>query len=451
MIELPVERRQCPVLVIVVLLAVYAAGVAVALSVPNVGHRPTVDEQNFHLPTIVTFAEQLPRPDLTNYDSATTPGYHLAMAIVRRCVSDRTAVLRLASAGFTVGLLVTLAMAVTRRLPCATGLMVTLPAVCSPYVFSSGVWLLPENLGWWLVLATLLLAFRDEFDARGYAAIAAVLLALAFVRQSHLWAAGVLWVAALAGHSTALGKPDVRGNTRHALRRLLPVVLATIPAFSLVGYFVYRWGGLTPPQFQAATPGAPWGTSVHRGANPAAPAMVLAVLGAIGTFFAGFVWPQVRDVVRQRGPGLLAVLAGGLAGTLAAVVVRTDFDRAAGRVSGLWNISKAFPVVGGRSTLIVALAALGGVCIVLWALALARRDRAIWLGAWACFIAAQVANSMAWQRYYEPFCLIMMPLAVSRLPDARAGRLPRIAGLGPLALAALLAAATVFTLWPGRE
>jgi hypothetical protein len=136
------------------------------------------------------------------------------------------------------------------------------------------------------------------------------------------------------------------------------------------------------------------------------------------------------------------------------LVVPSDFNRAAGRVSGLWNLAKAFPVIGHRSLLIAGLAAVGGALVMLWALQLDRRTRVIWLGAWACFIVAQLANAVAWQRYYEPFCLIMLPLAASRLPDAAgasARRPPRIAVVGPLALAVLLAAASVFTLWPGRE
>jgi hypothetical protein len=437
----------------VVLLAIYAAGAAVALSVPGVGHRPSTDERGFHLPTIVDFAGQLPRPDLTNYDSATTPGYHLAIAAVRRYVSDHTAVLRVASATFTVGLLATLSFYVGRRVACPTALAATLPAACSPYIFSSGVWLLPENLGWWLVLATLLLALRDAPGRSTYALAAVVLLMLAFVRQSHLWAAGVLWTAAALGdrpHAAIEMSHEVRAAGW--LRRLAPAALATLPALVLVGYFVFRWGGPTPPHFQGKGAGAPWGATAHLGINPAAPAMVLAVLGATGTFYAGFLWPQIRSLARDRGPRLAMVLAGGVVGALAALLVRTDFNRAAGRVSGLWNVSQAFPVIGGRSsTLIVGLAVLGGLYVVLWSLALDRRARVVWLSAWPCFIAAQVANSMAWQRYYEPFCLVMLALGVSRLPDLPAGRVPRVATLGPAALAALLAAATVFTLWPGRQ
>ena len=42
------------------------------------------DQQIAHLPAVEQFAAQLPAPDLSNYPSATGPGYHLLLAVPAR-------------------------------------------------------------------------------------------------------------------------------------------------------------------------------------------------------------------------------------------------------------------------------------------------------------------------------------------------------------------------------
>jgi hypothetical protein len=101
---------------------------------------------------------------------------------------------------------------------------------------------------------------------------------------------------------------------------------------------------------------------------------------------------------------------------------------------------------------VIALACIGGAILAAWAVVLPRRDRWLFLAAWAGFTVAQAANREAWQRYYEPFVLILFALAASRLPavDVTPGA-PRPtafrwANLGPLLLAGILAAITVAAL-----
>jgi hypothetical protein len=183
----------------------------------------------------------------------------------------------------------------------------------------------------------------------------------------------------------------------------------------------------------------------HEGPNFSVPTMVLAVLGVASTFYAGFLW-QSREALARR----FALVAGGaFVGGIAALVVPSNWNDKAGRYSGLWNVSKKFPVFAERSTLMIALAALGGAMIVAWFVALNARDRWIWLATWACFIAAQTANAMAWHKYYEPFCLMMFAIAASRLPMRRESRPPRWAYAGPVALAVLLAGVTLANLKRG--
>ncbi len=42
------------------------------------------DEQVYHYPAVLQFERELPRPDLSRYPSATTPLYHLLLAVLAR-------------------------------------------------------------------------------------------------------------------------------------------------------------------------------------------------------------------------------------------------------------------------------------------------------------------------------------------------------------------------------
>lgn len=441
-----------------------ASAVLLALLVSSglENHRAAWDERNFHLPVVRQFAAQWPRPDLSDYRSVTSPGYHLVLAAVHRFISAEVTPLRAVSAGITVVLVSVLGWSLGRRLPLGTAVAVGLPLVASIYVMSSGTWLLPDNLGWLTVLLALLLAFRKRVDALTYLAAAAVLAAAVFVRQVNLWPWGVVVVAVMlaesSDHRDGAGELARRSAGPALARgwgwRLLAMTVAGVPALLILAWFYRLWGGLTPPAFNASSDGASHVVSAashHAGPNPAVPAMVLAVLGATGPFFIAFIWRPLAKLRSAGGRPGRVLIAGLLLGMGTALVVPTSWDHAAGRSSGLWNVSRAFALIADRSVLIAGLAAVGGATVAAGFAALGARDRWIWLAAWACFIAAQSANAMAWHRYYEPFCLMMLALAASRAGVTAADTsapppLPRFAWAGPVVLAALLATVTVYSL-----
>jgi hypothetical protein len=419
----------------VAITCIFLAGVLPLILRGHAAGRGSDDEQTSHLPTIRTFAAEWPRPDLHDYRSATTPGYHLALAAVDRWVGDDVRLLRLSALVFSIGLLLTLTLWTARRVDPATAVALCLPVAASVYVISSAVWLLPDNAGWWGVLALMLIAWRPRVDWRTWVLGGLVLLALVFFRQVHAWAAGLLVIAAW------LGSADNGPSDRSRIRRLTAAVLAVLPAVLLLAYFAHLWHGLTPPTYQA-------GKQVHVGGNPAVPAMVLAVTGAWGIFYCGFLFPH-RSVLAKRWP--LVALGAGLA-ALVAVAPHTSYDKAAGRWSGFWNVAQHLPTFADRSPLVIALACLGGAILAAWAVVLPRRDRWLFLAAWAGFTVAQAANREAWQRYYEPFVLILFAIAVVRLSmtDAASSQAPaarhRWPDIGPLLLACLLAAISIAAL-----
>ncbi|HHN78425.1 MAG TPA: hypothetical protein ENK11_07120, partial [Phycisphaerales bacterium] len=341
--------------------------------------RGRFDQVNYHEPAILRFAEQLPRPDVSDYLSATTPGYHLVLAVAARVISPSPVVLQLVGALFTVGLLGLLTRWLTPRAGAGPAAAMGLGLAASIYVFSSGVFLLPDNAAWLGVLGVLLIALRPRIDRITLFGGGAVLLALVLTRQSHLWAAGTLWAAGWLG-AEFHPKPGVVGEIRSLLsdfparlRRLLVVMLATLPAFAAVGWFVHLWGGLTVPIYH----------DYMQGVNPATPAFILAQIAVIGAFHAGFWFRPGWELVRRK-PGLvLGVLA---MGVLIAVLPATTYDPDAGRYSGLWNIAKKFPDIGGHTNVfLLVLAPAGAAILAAWLAGLDARSRWIMLAALAGF------------------------------------------------------------------
>lgn len=394
------------------------------------------DQTKYHLPTIRSFEAQLPSPNLSDYDSATTPAYHLLLAAASSATGGMSdGALRIVSSLFTVALLALLAGAVARRLPPLFAIAATLPAAMSLYVFSSGAWLLPDNLAWLLVLAALQLALAGPRCLWRIALAGAVLLALVLVRQIHVWAAAPLLVGAIiADDEPALFRP-----TADRLRRALLITAACVQAAAALLYFRDLWGGLVPPTFarQHAGEGATTSAGLF---NAAVPAMSLASLAILAPFFLPLM-PRALAELRARRAGVVGVIAmGAIAGAVLALIPETTYARDAGRWGGLWNLAKITPSFAGRSPAIVALASLGGACLALALREVPARPRLVLGCAALAFVAAHCANEMAWQRYYEPFWLLFLPLCVACAANEKAP--PRRAALGPLALSVALAALT---------
>ena len=397
------------------------------------------DQDDYHLPVIREFAAQWPHPSLRDYNAAMTPGYHLLMAAVYRATHS-VIDLRLVNALITAGLLVTLALAVARVVGPMAGILLCLPFLCSQYIFTSGVWLVPHNPAWWCVLLVLLICLRPRVDRATYVLGGLFLLALVLFRQIHLWAAAPLWVAAWLGSE----KPDSNAISPEAVNapakdcrwlRTAWMTLWILPAVIAVAFFLHLWHGTVPPMQRKDVAGG----------NPAVPALFLALTGIYAIFFGTtFPWKTAftkPHLTRSIG----AMIVGLLIGLLAGALPQTSYSQKEGRWGGLWHAVPHLPVIHNRSVLMIGLAAFGGTLIALWMITLPRRHRWIILAAFAGIIAANCAASQAWQRYDDPFLLMIFPLMAVRLPGAGV-RLNYRRWIGPFALAVLLAATTALTL-----
>jgi hypothetical protein len=447
--------------------------------------RAGFDALNYHVPTIARFADQLPKPDLSDYLSATTPGYHLIMALLGLVTPTNVGaavigvvLAQMAATGLYGRVWHIRSWLVARGearskessigVTWLCGLCITAPLLTSVYVFTSSAWSLPDNLAWAGVAFALVTSMHFRHSLLVYVFAALSLILLVFVRQIHLWAAAPIVIAAWMSAGIQSGLPVRLVETSDAgwswrdllftqldrrMKRVGLAVLCLLPAFALVGYFVHVWGGLTPPTFQGQYPVDMSKPALLRLVNaPAALAFVLALFGVFGSFFAAWWGPAaIRGLKHSRGRMVLG--AGAVVGLLAAVIPATTYSMEQGRWSGLWNIAAKLPTVGHTSVLIAGLSMLGGVIVAAMMLGMRVSQAAVLATSVAGFAAAQMASFQLWQRYNEPFVLLVLivcagPLLASRDVTEPARPLSaawwwRLRIAGPLVLAVLLGAVTV--------
>lgn len=408
-----------------VLSIILPVAILLAIAVPNIlsGNdrgRGYSDQVNYHQRVVETFSRQWPAPDLSDYPGVMTPLYHLLQAFVHRHITDDWRLLQFfGSIWGPITLLVVwvgIWTASGLRIGSLRHAALLLPLTCSMYVWDSTAWLLPDNMAWAIVAAILALCFgpvRDPGRYRSIAAAGALLLVLIATRQSNIWLAAPIWVwAALRNDPDGQTLAGAFADPAPRIKRGLIAVIATLPAFILLGWFFVTWGGrLQPPM---------WDEWYARKWNPSAGPFVLSLVGLFSVFFAGVLLPTAIDLLRRRP---LVVLASMLITLAIGVSAPSTYDMSQGRYGAIWSLADKFPSISGRALLIVGLAALAGPALVCWATALDFRRRWVFVTALAAFAATQYKNPWLYQRYADPLLLILFALAAASL----AGPLARVA------------------------
>jgi len=448
-------------------------GLSVAVMLTGrVGTGESADQINYHLPVIRTFAWQLPSPDLAKYDSATTPGYHLVMSALWNATGagekwaespkapvgagptpDYPSVelndaerdqwsafiralrpLQFLNILLSAMLPLTVYFVASRYAAWWAAAVFTLPLALNQYVLGASIWLTTDNIGWWLALAALgsamALSCIGGAVRAGAWATAAVL-----VRQVHLWVCGPIFAAGLL--AWFMGRRESRARTLIAA-----VIACAVPAI-IVGTFVWLWGGLTPPSERIR--------EVHgHGTNPAAVAFALTLFGAYGVLFFGAWRDELTGLYRRPAvPVVVAIVALLLALAFATSTQQPTLTDPPMRGYGwLWRLSGAFPAIKDRSILLAAGAPAGALvlCMMLRAAAArghARQATILTLGL-ACWLAAQIVNPAAWQRYFDPIILTAVVwLAALGTPALRL----KSVTAGALVLALMMSGLSYRSLW----
>lgn len=361
------------------------------------------DQAHYHLPVIERFAAELPSPTLSDYQSATTPGYHLVLAAAL-WVGAGPLGLHLFNAMFGVALIGALAYCIGRLSGWKSGVAAGALLGLSPYTLSGSIWLNTDNLGLLLVACALFVALPIAGGAsKGVGTMVGRSAALAaigvMVRQILAYAAAIP-LAALVARSI--------GERRWPSRRDCALgVAALAPAVLVVACFAWLWQGLVPPSFRGYH-GA--------GANPVTPIYALALIGVWGTLVFSGIRGFPTELLSRRML-LLGLVAGGLS-----MLVETDYVQDVRWGGVLWTLAKAMPAPGGRSVVIVPLAALGAASLGAFIrIAVSRRDAAtggapfLPMFVLAAAIAAQTANQQCFERYLQPSVVLMCAVSAALL------------------------------------
>ena len=355
------------------------------------GGRAAYDSTIYHERVIREYVGSLPRPDVSNPLTTTIPGYHVLFALFARITSEDILVLRLGSLAIGVLFLVVAARSFGRWAGARNGLLLAMPLAACSYVLGSSAWLLPDNLSWLFVMSCLALNIESPSFRAAMAWNGVLLLAAVGCRQVNIWLAAVIVANAFAG-----GWPGLGDSLRERCGRAAVALAAVLPAALVLAWFAAVWRGLTPPRFQ---------TDVY-GVNFATPGFLLFQFTALGAFFLPWLWTPLRDFLLQRPRTAAAIAA---AGFLVAAIPATVPGECWGRYAGWWRLLEALPVVKGHASLPIVLAApFGAVALVASLAALRRRERVVLAVAVIAFGAAMTCTYYSWQRYHEPFILLLL-------------------------------------------
>ncbi len=400
----------------------------------NLSGRGASDDLLYHWPAIEQFASELPSPDLSDYPSATTPGYHLLLAPLVKMGIGHTGIQLIASV-WTLGLFALLGWVIAARFG-KGAIILMLPMLASMYVLYPGIWLLPDNAGWLGVLAILLLALGPNPTWKTWALSGLILFGLVWIRQVHIWVAGVIWLGAWLGSSDQTPAPArLFSAIFERTGRTFIALACTIPAFTALVWFMLMWGGLVPPTFHEN----------HQGPNPATPGFILTQLAILSVFFAPMLWPMLKEAWKHQWAWIIfAAIVGGALG----IIPESSYSYDAGRYSGWWNLIDKFPTVANRSPIIMLGSIAGSIALVVWITLTNRRDGWIWIGTLVAFTLAQSANHASWQRYHEPMLLMMIVLILAR--SSAIGQYTRRVLFGSILLALMLGALTVSSMWSAK-
>jgi hypothetical protein len=347
------------------------------------------DEESFHYPTIRDFWDDFPSIDLANYRSATTPLYHIILALGARVMGLNVIPLRLFSALFSLGCLLVFYTYLSKRGDRLKAFFFTALLLFSPYFIGPAIRLSTDNAG---LLLALLAIYAMEFSApttRNFVLTNVLILAAVWVRQIYVWLLGAYVLFNLRRTEFAL-----EGKT--LIRLIWPTL---IPIVGLA-YFVFLWKGLTPPPFAG---------HFSYGLNWDVPVFLVSLVGFYGLFFS----PWLLQLYRRK-PGLLPfiVLMIFAAGYLLLHPVSNEYPLVDGSIfyrgGALWLIASRLPNFIGSALLFWVLFPLGLAFLYLMARYLASRREHLIMICFALWLTANITNKDTYQKYYEPLLFFFM-------------------------------------------
>jgi len=376
--------------------------------------RDTFQTVNAFLHNPLTLQEQY----ALHANTATTPGHHLTLGWVANVfangkVGSDVLVVRFVNMLFGLALIVTVwqLLFFASSGDSLKAFCLTLPLLTSYYFLSAAIWAKEENAALlWVCLALfIIMRQKSSLGSTLLASLCAVLTVL--WRHIHIWILAPVLLKTMQN-----AKPDKRWAT---------AMLVIFPSTGVLFYFLSIWGSLTPVSSTAQN-------LHHAHLNPGALIYICSLFGIYSLFFIGYIWKHVPKIIGENYKANLMILT--LCGLMLAGVCHTVYNKEAGRWGGIiWEMTRMFPNIKGRSIIFFFLLPMGFVSIYVWLKSAFTREKIFIPAAFISWCAAHLVNPMSWHRYYEPMILIFLAIFAANVKEHSS-----FAYMGPLVLSALL-------------
>jgi len=393
------------------LLALWTIAWAPSLFADGITIFDDLDERLFHYPTIRQFAHDLPWPHLHDYQSATTPLYHLLMSPIALAVDGSMEPLRLVNLLLSVGAIWACIRVLTGWGNPLTACVGALLVCTSPYFVGPAIRLSTDNAALLFVFLLLSASHPRHSGRHEWAALFAA--AAVLTRQIHLW------VVVPIAYSCWI---------RH--RRLHPSLGGAAVPIAVLVPFALIWGGLTPPSFADGH---------QRGLNPDALVMFLGVLGA----HSWCVSPWLGRSLCSRGARLMVPLVVLVSFGLLAAHAMPWVDEPSRIGGAIWSIARFTPALLDVPAVFWVTVPAGAVTLLaLWNHPSASHGRFLVVAAVA-FAATNMMSGRAYQKYYDPMALFLLAAYLQAQPPFRGLRRQQIAWALPIIWSVGLLAVTL--------
>jgi hypothetical protein len=342
------------------------------------------DEALWHYPVIISFSEQMSHglPDLSSYDSATTPLFHLINALIVYLFNPDLSLLRLINVLISICTVMLFYSTLHRQLDYSAeesffyGLVFGL----SPYFFGTSFILHTDNLGFLFLVAYLnrLMAYRKNGLTMDFHLSLLALVGAIYTRQLYVWLfPSILYCLLISAQS-----PRVK------LFFLIEILLAILPLF----FLLLIWSGLTPPRFQEGH--EPSSTLNHN-----APVLFFAVIAVYATLL--HPGTLLRYLAETPFIAMLVVSI-----TIVYFSLFPIFYDELGGDGYLWRLSSMLPDISG-SNLVFWLFTPVGLFVLLRCTF--ESDRALFSSLLVIpFLLVSIFNMSSHQKYYDPYAFVLL-------------------------------------------
>lgn len=346
------------------------------------------DEDYYHWPTILQFAQEWPNPDLVNYRSATGPLFHLVFAGLYRLGFEMWSLRTINMVISYVGI-VFLYYTIQKTGASRTySLILSILFGISPYFFGSSFVLMTDNLAVTFAIASLYGIYCLKATPRmGTVVVTAILVTGALLtRQFYLWLLPpLLWIIYKAPKPSSW--------------RWLAAAVSMLPIVPLC-WLMIQWHGPVPPKFQKAHAATGLGDLTGT-------ILLLSLIGAYALMIAPSEVFNRRNVSNRRLWAFIATVIT----TWVALFIKSVPPGSVLRDGYLVKMSTMLgKKIGATSVLFYVLSGVG--LGYLWRRWPDRRDHAIPFLCIAGCSLVSLRTTGYFQKYYDPLALIFLMLTL---------------------------------------